>query len=91
MDLARFSWQVLGLAMVGFGVFVLAHRGYRSKIARSMSAWHAPLMRRVGWIYGPKALREWWFSEAGWQRQVFVWAIVLILMGFLVMVTAAAE
>jgi hypothetical protein len=81
MDWAQFSWIAGGSGLIAFGIFLLVSRRARGRIARSIWDFHAPIMDRVPWLYGPKPLRDWWFGEAGTRRQIVVFAIVAILIG----------
>ena len=83
MDRTRLFWQVAGVVCVALGAFVLVHRGSRRQIARRMSDRHAPFLRRYPWLYGPKGLREWWFSEEGWRRFVVAMAVGIIMVGLM--------
>jgi hypothetical protein len=81
MDWSDLGWKAGGVCLVALGAFLLVNRRAREWIARSMWESHAPIMERVPWLYGPKPLREWWFGEAGFRRQVVTWAIGVILIG----------
>ena len=81
MDWPSLGWKLAGLALIAGGVFLLANRRYREKIARRYSDYHGQRMERWPWLYGPKPLRDRVFSEAGWQRLIIGWAIAVVLIG----------
>jgi hypothetical protein len=48
-----------------------------------MADWHEPHLRRFPWLYGPRWLRETWYSDEGWRRFVVAMAVSIIMVGFL--------
>jgi hypothetical protein len=50
-------------------------------MAKSILDSHAEPLRRFPWLYGPKPLRDWMFSDAGFQQFLAVWAGGLMLIG----------
>jgi hypothetical protein len=75
----------VGAVCVALSVAPLVLRDYRAKIAGRLSDWHAPTLRRFPWLQGPRRLREWWFSEAGWRRFVVGMSVGLVMVGVLIL------